>query len=248
MFHKQKSGNIYLLFHWGHFMKKISFAIILFAGFFTFIQCKKEVPASSSTTQQQTPVQEEFKAVITTYNGKVTLNGKPVTRGTIIKNGDVLETDAAGSCEMMIKDKNIFSLKGGKMVFNITRNINSIQVERGWFAGITKQKFTEQGEFSITTPTAVAGIRGTAFCMKVIRPEETYFCVCNGIIRLKGQGQEEQAAETVRSAHHTSKKFVKDASGKIKVIPNAGLLFHDDRGVEAMAKKIGVTVNWNHVD
>jgi hypothetical protein len=230
-------------------MKKIAIGIFIMVSVFSFIFCKQQEQTSTpAQTQAQTQTTEEFKAVITTYSGKVTLNGQPVTRGSIIKSGDVLETDPAGSCEIMIKDKNILMLKGGKVVFNVKGSNNTIQLERGWFAGVTKQKFTEQGEFNISTPTALAGVRGTSFCIKVIKPAETYFCVCNGVIRLKGQGQEESAAETVRAAHHQSKKFVKDANGKIKVINNAGLLFHDDNSVNAMAKKIGVTVNWNHVD
>ncbi len=53
---------------------------------------------------------------------------------------------------------------------------------------------------------------------------------------------------TVVSAHHAARRYVRAKNGKIIIDKNAGLLYHDDSGVEELAKKIIVAIDWTRPD
>jgi hypothetical protein len=82
--------------------------------------------------------------------------------------------------------------------------------------------------------------------MKVENPDSTYFCVCNGSIELKEA--DGKTGDTVVSAHHTARRYIKGKDGKISIEKNPGLLYHDDSGIEKMAKKINVAIDWSQPD
>jgi len=51
----------------------------------------------------------------------------------------------------------------------------------------------------------------------------------------------------VTSSHHSARRFKKDSKGAI-TIETAGLAYHDDSGVEALAKKVGEVIDWSKPD
>ena len=105
---------------------------------------------------------------------------------------------------------------------------------------------TEPGElrFRITTSNAVAGVRGTCFFVKVEDDDNTFICCCNGTLHLEGTG----GAFTAEPAgsHHEELRVTRSQRG-ISVAA-APLLYHTDADVEAIAARIGETIDWTRID
>ncbi len=189
----------------------------------------------------------DIKTVITAYVGSVKINNNSLLApGVLLKPGDVIETGEKSFCDIMINERNILRVKENSMVIlHITSSDSFIRLEKGWLAGITKAKFTTEGKYRINTPTVTASIRGTSFCTKVESEKSTYFCVCNGTIHLAGEGT---PGDDVTSSHHSAKRFILDKDGKIKTDSNAGLLYHNDTGIEEMAALINEKIDWTRPD
>jgi ferric-dicitrate binding protein FerR (iron transport regulator) len=192
--------------------------------------------------------EDKLSVKITSYKGKITVNSQAVVAiNKEIKPGDVIETTPDSSCDITVNEKNILRIKPDtKLILNISGKESTIQLEKGWLAGVTKKVFTREGKFTVKTPTVVASVRGTSFCLKVENEKSTYFCVCNGAIELKGEGSAKN--EKVEAAHHSARRFSKDSTGSLIEDNNPGLLYHDDSGIEEMAKIINETVDWSKPD
>ena len=105
------------------------------------------------------------------------------------------------------------------------------------------EKLTDKDSFRITAPTAIAGVRGTSFC---VWTDETtsYVCACNGTVAtLDAAGANE---EILSSAHHVARLYTR-ANGSITKLP-AGLAHHDDAVVQKVADNIGYTLDWTKID
>ncbi len=191
---------------------------------------------------------DEIKTTILSYAGNVTINGKAATSvGQSIQYGDLIQTGTASFCELIINEKNILRLNpGSKLAFNISEKENRLDLLQGWLAGITKNITAKDRTYLIKSPTSVAAVRGTSFCTKVENPGSTYFCVCNGKIEL--QSSKGETADLVVAPHHAARRFKKAMDGTISIDKNPGVLYHNDKGIEALAQKINITVDWNKAD
>lgn len=185
---------------------------------------------------------------ILSYTGTVTVNTKAVKEINMVLNqGDAIETMAESTCDIIINEKNILRLKPDtKLTLRLSDKENILQLDKGWLAGVTRKVFTNEGKFTVKTPTVVAAVRGTSFCMKVENEKSTYFCTCNGSIELTGESSNK--AETVTAAHHSARRFSIDKTGALIEDNNPGMLYHMDSGVEELAKIIGETIDWNTPD
>jgi hypothetical protein len=185
-------------------------------------------------------------AKLTFTTGTVILNGNLIkTPGIVIKTGDTITTADKSTCRIQIGDKTMLQLKAdSQLTYNISANSNALDLQKGWLAGITRKKFTKQGKYLIKTPTVVASIRGTSYCVKVEDPDNSYFCVCNGTINLAGS--DKTSGEDVAAKHHAGRRFTKNSDGSI-TSQEAGMLYHGDETIEALAKEIGESVDWGKV-
>jgi len=217
-------------------IKKIIFILI---AFLMILSCGKKT---------ETDIKEEIKAIVMAYFGDVSINGKALTAtGAAVKYNDTIETGKKSFCEIIVNDKNILKLGGEtKLVFKLSDLESTLELSKGWLSGVTKKIYAKERKYNVKTPTAVAAIRGTSFCTKVESEDSTYFCVCNGIIELKKAGGE--TADVVESSHHLARRFKKEKSGAIAVDNKPGMLYHSDKDVEALAKKIDVVIDWKKVD
>ena len=178
------------------------------------------------------------------FIGDVKVNGKEITgTGQVLIPGDVIESGKNSTCDVLVNKNNIIRIGAdSKATLHITSKDSFIAIEKGWMAGVTRSKFTSEGRYSVKTPTVVAGIRGTSFCLKVEDEKNSYFCVCNGTIELKGKGSQE--GESVTSAHHMARRFTGNNEGAVSVDENPGMLYHGDETIEEIAGIIGVKVDW----
>jgi ribosomal 50S subunit-recycling heat shock protein len=187
-----------------------------------------------------------FQAIIHQYTGKVTINDREAKAGAFIKSGDVIKTDGNSSCVILVKNKNVFKLHSKTtVVFSVNKNKSEINVSSGIFGGLSREKFGENNLFNINTPTAIAGIRGTAFYIKVENSLSTYFCVCNGIIDIKGINADNK--ETVEAKEHNLRHIVKLNTGETKIGKDTGVKYHGNEDIEELAKIINVQIDWTKV-
>ncbi|MGQ9844135.1 MAG: FecR family protein [Spirochaetota bacterium] len=207
----------------------IAFILILALG---NIWCKNEI--------------KEGDSVVVFVNGNVKVNGEQASVGTPIRIGDLISTGSVGLCRIQIGNKNVLQLgENSELLFTIWDSENTLVLNKGLLSGITRKIFTKRGTYTIITPTVVASVRGTSFCVVAQSVDRSYFCVCNGSIHLKGKDAEK--GNYVIAAHHKGMWFEKGKDGKIAA-KSAGLLFHDDKGLEELAASIHETIDWTTPD
>jgi hypothetical protein len=101
----------------------------------------------------------------------------------------------------------------------------------------------------------VATVRGTVFYVRAIDTNTTSICACNGVVELGNPGVSN--TQTVKSAHHTGFAFISGANGLsysqvLLSYTNQDqmkkLIGHNDKDMEDLAAKIGVTIDWTRPD
>jgi hypothetical protein len=120
-----------------------------------------------------------------------------------------------------------------------------VQLEKGSVTSVLRQldKVSQGSGFTVQTKIASAAVRGTSFCVWA-DASSTYVCACNGSVdTLDANGSNDQF---LSSAHHVARLYSLGESGI--TMEEAGVKFHDDALVEAVAAKIGATIDWDHLE
>lgn len=191
-----------------------------------------------SCSSKKEPLNAELQFVL----GNVTINGQRADLKTPVNDGDVVETGGQSLARIKIGEKTVIQIKANSRLVYKLESENTLQLDAGWMAGITRGKLLK-GEYKIKTPTAVAAVRGTAYCIKVESPESTYFCTCNGTIHQHAVGQEDHG-EDVTASHHNARRYIKDGNSYIS--EEAAMEYHADKDIEEIAAIIDETVDWGN--
>ncbi len=186
---------------------------------------------------------ERIPAKISFVSGTVLLNGRDAKPDDVVKFGDVIETKARASCAIIIDSQNIIGMKEDTMlVYSIKKDNARIDLKNG-FIGIIIKNRKNISDFSVSTPTVIASVRGTVFFLGMETPTSTYTCICNGAIHYHPAGRPK--AERHAAAHHKGITYTE--KGGIVLDAPAGLKYHNDNDIEALAKMINVTIDWSQV-
>jgi hypothetical protein len=184
------------------------------------------------------------RGIVEYLEGEVLLNGVPAQIGQEVPPGAVVETAERSFCEIVFAGKNIFRIEPSSLArIEIEPERGAIELRRGALAAVFQklQRISAGGGgFRLLTPTAVAGVRGTTFYIKVESPDSTYICTCNGQTRLADAA--ESFRRTVRSDGHKALRFAREAD-RIRALP-APLLYHDNPYMDRLAARIGVRIPW----
>lgn len=118
-------------------------------------------------------------SVIHELQGSVTVNKKPLTRASSIKNGDEIIVSKDGKLVFSIGD-DAFLVRGGSTLQVYAEEnsvlVSALRLVNGAMLGVYgKRKSTTR----IYTATATIGIRGTAVYVAV-SPQKLYTCTCYG--------------------------------------------------------------------
>ncbi|MDC7225196.1 MAG: FecR domain-containing protein [Spirochaetales bacterium] len=217
-------------------MKKLFFYLILL--FFVVFSV-----TAGGQTEGSAAVPQSVDGTVEYFDGNVTVDGVQADFGMKVGYGAIVKTGADSYCEIVFDSKNIFRIMEST-VAEIRLNVEApeIQIEKGAFAALfTKlEKLTSNESLKVRTQTTVASIRGTAFFVKVLDPETTYVCLCNGELDLAED--DGSNAGTYSSGHHTAVYF-KEADGETEVT-DAPMLYHNDEDMDSLAKHIGEKINW----
>lgn len=188
------------------------------------------------------------KASIIYVEGEVTLNGAPASAGDAVKAGDTLQTASVALCEIVFNARNIVHMTADTVLrFDPSQLSRGATLQKGAIAMVLRNLAALQGSevrFSIKTSTAVAGVRGTCFFVKFEDSHATFICCCNGAIHLEGEAGE--FSQNLTSPHHEELRVTRSPSGLS--VGAASLLYHTDGDVEAIAVRIGESVDWTRVD
>ena len=184
------------------------------------------------------------RGVIEYVEGEVFLDSAAAQVGDVIENGSTIRTGDDGVCEIVIGAKNIIRvLEGTQAVIDLDPQNPTVNLQSGAAAAVlnTLQVLGRRRTLNFTTSSTVAGVRGTALFIRVEEGGSTYVCTCYGTLRLNA-GSATDALD-VSSSHHAAYRFTRNDHGGMSVV-RAGLLYHDDKAMEALADRIGVRIPW----
>ena len=139
-----------------------------------------------------------------TVIGEVTVvrNGEKITleAGDPVFEGDIIETETAGSAKLRFIDETLFSISEearlalDKMVFDpeTAEGETILSMLKGGFLFISGQiAKTDPTDMQVVTPVATIGIRGTIVTGNVSPGESFEFSVVDGAIAVQPQGSDE---------------------------------------------------------
>jgi hypothetical protein len=175
--------------------------------------------------------------------GQVTIDGKPAAIGDTIPLGATVATAAQSLCEIEFNMKNVIRLgENTTFVFNPGNLQQGSELKKGTLALVLKNISTVAGaaRFTVRTPSAVAGVRGTTFFINAVDAKTTYVCSCNGSVHVEDLAG--GSARDMVSAHHKAYLFTSTAAGVS--VADSTLLYHSDAEMEKLAGDIGVNIDW----
>ena len=174
--------------------------------------------------------------------GEVAVDRVPARIGQPVPSGAVVQTGPASVCEITWGNRNIIQVQENtRVVLGTARFAPGLDLERGSVAAVLNKldAITGRNSFRIRTPSAVAGVRGTAFFVKVEDAGSTYVCACNGAVDVtRGLGRQAELA----SSAHMARRFARE--GLATRITEPGLLYHDNAAMDRLAQKIGYAIPW----
>ena len=211
------------------------------AGIFIFLLFVPLILSAGGQVEADTG--QTVTGVVEYLDGEVSINGEPADFGMKVPYGATVKTGAESYCEIVFEDRNIFRIQELTVAeIKLSTSKPEITVSQGSFAALfTKlDALTSDDYFKVRTGIAAAGVRGTAFFVKVINPEKTYICICNGDLLLSDP--EGNSPENLSSGHHKAVYYeMKDGRLSSTAAP---LLYHADEDMEKLASHIKETIPW----
>lgn len=178
--------------------------------------------------------------------GSVQIDGREAEIGQKLSSIVTVVTGPAASCEFTFADKNVVRVaQNARATIDFSKAVVDIDLETGGVSSVLRKLQTVAGSdsFRIRTQGAVAGVRGTSFCVWA-DDASSYVCACNGTVHTEdARGGN---ALTTAAAHHAAHFYRKTAEGF--TVEKAGILFHTDEGLESLAARIGEKIDWNVID
>jgi len=178
--------------------------------------------------------------------GEVRIDGLAPELGDRLNARFNIQTGPGARCDLVFNSGNALSVgQNARAAFDFGAPVALIQLEQGGLSSVLKklENLVGRDSYVIETTTAVAGVRGTSFCVWV-DATSTYVCACNGTVRtIDANGGNEELLE---SAHHTARLY--SQAGSAISMAEAGLSHHDDALLESVASRIGYSIDWTRID
>lgn len=157
-----------------------------------------------------------------------------------------IRTGSDARCDLVFNNGNVVSVGQNAIAWlDFASPTAQVRLERGSVSSVMKKldNLVNRDSFIVQTSTAVAGVRGTSFCVWT-NDVSAYICACNGIVRtIDNAGGNEQLIE---AAHHSARLYTR--SGSAINMETAGMQFHTDELLQSVASRIGYTIDWSHID
>lgn len=184
---------------------------------------------------------------ITYLEGTATIDGAEAGIGDTVPLGAVIVTSPGSLVDIEFNTRNAIRLsENTTFVFNPRNLQTGSELRRGALTLVLKRISAGQSgpAFLVRTPSAVAGVRGTSFFMKVESPASTYVCACNGVVEVLGS--DGSVLKELAGSHHNGARIQTTAG--VPQLAEAPLLYHTDADLEKVAAAIGYTIDWDVID
>ena len=194
----------------------------------------------------QTPSAVQAIVEVVFIEGEVLVNGQVPEIGDRLGTSFVVQTGKGARCDIVFNSGNALSVGQNAFAdFNFANQVASVRVDRGGLSSVLKKltQITDTDAFTVQTATAVAGVRGTSFCVWV-DDSSSYICACNGTVHV--QDSTGSNDEVLEAAHHTARYFSK--TGETTNKETAGLRHHTDDLLQSVASRIGHVIDWNTIN
>lgn len=161
--------------------------------------------------------------------GDVLINGKKLTKSTVIKIGDFIETKKNSKIKFNI-GPNAFLAKGkSKFKLEDSKGVKTLNVLAGGVLAVFKKG---DDKHAVKTPNMTAGIRGTGvYLTHDEHDNKSYFCTCYGKTHLHTQKEELELEAT----HHNMLWVKEDGSTK----PEMRMMGHSDEDLRELEAFVG---------
>lgn len=143
--------------------------------------------------------------------GQVTLDGKSVVVGDIVRVGQKVVTGPASEA-VLVHQQNAFLLRENTQ-FMIDES--ALTPVLRYISGKVLSVFGK-GEKKLRTPTAAIGIRGTG-CYIEAEASRTYFCLCYGEAELSPLADPEHK-EVIKTMHHEHPLYIGDKEASVMMV------------------------------
>jgi hypothetical protein len=188
------------------------------------------------------------KASLVFVDGEVTLDGAAAVVGEEVKAGSTIQTGPDSSCDLVFNTRNVLHVAAGTILtFDPGALSRGVTLRKGAVAMVLRNLAARAGgdlRFTVRTPTTVAGVRGTCFLGSVEDEDHTYVCCCNGSVRL--EGADGSFSQNIAASHHREIRVTREGGGLSAAA--APMLYHTDKDVEAVASRIGESVDWTRLE
>lgn len=166
--------------------------------------------------------------------GEVAVNGRPATRGAMIKALDVVTT-GPGSSAILVMNRDALLLRPSSEVELLgkakTAALTGLRMLTGGLLGV----FGKGGGRQLLTSTATIGIRGTGIYLEA-SAEQTYVCTCYGEVVIEDQHRSEK--RLVLSGYHAP-NVVYAAMKDGAMMQKAQFANHTDGELATLEKTVG---------
>ncbi len=178
--------------------------------------------------------------------GSVQIDGREAEIGQKLRSIVTVVTGPAASCEFTFAGKNAVRVtQNARATIDFSKAVVDIDLAQGGVTSVLRKLQTVAGNdsFRIRTQTAVAGVRGTSFCVWA-DDANAYICSCNGTVHTEDAAGGNAFATT--AAHHSARFYRRTGAGI--TVEDAGILFHTDESVSGLAARIGEKIDWSVPD
>lgn len=227
-------------------MKSNAFLLCALAACVAAASCAPETASTEASSGSAAPPAVVGVVVVAYVEGDVRIDGAPAEIGAAVLGRFEIRTGAGARCDLVFDGRNALSIgQNAAASFDLTRDIPEVSLERGGVTSVLKKlrRLVAEDSFVVRTAVAVAGVRGTSFCVWA-GEGGTYICACNGRVRtLDAKGSNELKLE---AAHHAARTY--SAAGDGFLVETAGMEHHTDASVQSVAARIGYIIDWSAID
>jgi hypothetical protein len=174
--------------------------------------------------------------------GTVRVNGETVRRDSTFKPGDVVATGSDGFVIFTVGNDAFMLRQRTELRMEPMQDLPALVGTLRMITGAIGAAFQKgRGPRRIITPTATAGIRGTAIYTET-RGDGSYFCTCHGAVDLQAVGnmQERISVEATRHSPYWVGARPRDGAW---LLP-AALETHTDDEMDRLEQCVGRRAPW----
>jgi ferric-dicitrate binding protein FerR (iron transport regulator) len=205
---------------------------------------KAEMEPETPVVKATNPLPVQIEVVF--IEGEVLINGMEPELGDRLGTQFVVQTGKGARCDIVFNSGNALSVGQNAFAdFDFSNQAARVRVDRGGLSSVLKKltQIADTDAFTVQTATAIAGVRGTSFCVWV-DDSSSYICACNGIVHV--QDSTGGNDEVLEAAHHTARYFSKIGTVIDKAL--AGMRHHTDDSLQSVASRTGHVIDWNAID